>query len=147
MFGGFFREAALARFCLVLSLGIRSADGVLSSLGRAGRASKSARLDEATAAAVPAIRSGVGFADSLAGSRAFPVDLERAFRVAEASGRLDEEITRWAGTYRERFFKRIESLTEWLPRFLYLLIVALVVLRMFSMISMITGSLSKALEM
>lgn len=145
--GGFFRDAALTRFCLVLSLGIRSADGVLSSLRRAGRASKSASLDAAAEAAVPAIRAGTGFAASLAASQAFPVDLERAFHVAEASGRLDEEITRWAGIYRERFFKRIESLTEWLPRILYLLVVALVVFRMFSLISQITGVYSSVLEM
>lgn len=145
--GGFFQDAALARFCLVLSLGIRSADGVLSSLRRAGRASKSAGVEAAAEAAVPAIRSGKGFAEALAGSRAFPVDLERAFHVAEASGRIVEEITRWSGIYRDRFFKRIDSLTEWLPRILYLLIVALVVSRMFSMISLVTSSLSSALEM
>ena len=145
--GGCFRDAALARFCLVLSLGIRSADGVLSSLSRAGRASKSAWVAEAALAAVSAIRTGAGFADSLATSRAFPVDLERAFHVAEASGRLEAEITRWAGIYRERFFKRMDSLTEWLPRILYLLVVGLVVFRMFSLISQITGTFSQVLEM
>ena len=145
--GGFFRDAALARFCLVLSLGIRSADGVLSSLRRAGRASKSACAEEAAVAAIPAIRSGTGFADSLATSRAFPVDLERAFRVAEASGRLEEEITRWAGIYRDRFFQRVDSLTEWLPRILYLLIVAIVVVRMFSLIAQITGAYSAVFDM
>ena len=145
--GGFFRDAALARFCLVLSLGIRSADGVLSSLGRAGRASRSACVDEASAAAVTAIRAGAGFAGSLAVSRSFPVDLDRAFRVAEASGRLEEEITRWAGIYRDRFFQRVDSLTEWLPRILYLLVVALVVFRMFSLIAQITGAYSSVLDM
>jgi len=140
--GGSFQDAALARFCLVLSLGIRSADGVLSSLGRAGRASKSACVDEASEEAVSAIRAGAGFAGSLAVSRSFPVDLERAFHVAEASGRLEEEITRWAGIYRDRFFQRVDSLTEWLPRILYLLIVALVVFRMFSLIAQITGAYS-----
>jgi len=145
--GGFFRDAALARFCLVLSLGIRSADGVLSSLRRAGHASQSASVEAAASAAIPAIRSGAGFADSLATSRTFPVDLERAFHVAEASGRLEEEITRWAGICRERFFKRIESLTEWLPRILYLLIAGLVVFRMFSLISQITGVYSTVLDL
>ncbi len=145
--GGCFWDAALARFCLVLSLGIRSADGVLSSLRRAGRASKSASVEAAADAAVPLIRAGTGFAKALASSRAFPTDLERVFHVAEASGRLDEEITRWAGVYRERFFTRIETLTEWLPRLLYLLIVALVVYRMFGTISLISGAYSSVLEM
>lgn len=144
--GSCFLDAALARFCLVLSLGIRSADGVLSSLRRAGRVSRSAWIEAATGSAVPAIRSGTGFASALASSRAFPLDLERGFHVAEASGRLDEEITRWAGIYRERFFAKIETLTEWLPRLLYLLIVALIVWRMFSMLSLITGAYSSVME-
>jgi type II secretory pathway component PulF len=80
------------------------------------------------------------------GSKAFPTDLERAFHVAEASGRLEEEISRWAGIYRDRFFRCIESLTEWLPRILYLLIVALVVLHMFTLISQITGAFSAVLD-
>ena len=116
-------------------------------LGRAGRASRSASVEEAAVAAVHSIRSGAGFADSLANSRAFPADLESGFRVAEASGRLDEETTRWAGIYRERFFKRIDTLTEWLPRLLYLLVVAMVVFRMFALISQITGVYSSVLEM
>lgn len=144
--GGFFWNAALARFCLVLSLGIRSADGVLSSLQRAGRAAKSAYIQEGSVEAVSAIRGGAGFADSLRTTQAFPADLEQAFHVAEASGRLDEEITRWSGIYRDRFFSRIETLTAWLPRLLYLLVVALVVLRMFSLISQITATYSSLLD-
>ncbi len=145
--GGFLWNASLARFCLVLSLGIRSAGGVLSSLRRAGRASKSAFMEQGTVEAEAAIRSGSGFAEALRTSRAFPADLERAFHVAETSGRLDEEVTRWAGIYRDRFFQRIEAIANWLPKILYLLIVALVVLRMFSLISQITGSYSEILEM
>lgn len=144
--GSFFWEASLARFCLVLSLGIRSADGVLSSLRRAGHASQCADLAAAAEAAVPAIRSGGSFAGSLAASSSFPEDLERAFHVAEASGRLEEELTRWAGIYRERFFKRIESFTEWLPRILYLLVVAMVGFRIFSLISTISAAYSSVLE-
>lgn len=144
--GGFLWEAALARFCLVLSLGIRSAGGVLSSLQRAGRASKCALIEEGSDQAVTAIRSGSGFAEALRTSTAFPADLERTFHVAEASGRLEEEITRWAGIYRERFFQRIESLTTWLPRILYLIVVGLVVVRMFSLISQVTGAFSAVLD-
>lgn len=147
VFGGFFWSVALARFCLVLSLGIRSADGVLSSLSRAGRASLCAFIADASLAAVSAIRSGAGFADALRGTSAFPADLERAVRVAEASGRLDEEFSRWAGIYRERFFKSIDALTEWLPRLFYLLVVALVVVRMFSLISQVTGAFSEVLDL
>lgn len=144
--GGFFWNAALARFCLVLSLGIRSADGVLSSLQRAGRAGKSACMEQGAVEAVSAIRSGSGFSDSLRATGAFPADLEQAFHVAETSGRLEEEITRWAGIYRDRLFLRIETLATWVPRILYLLVVALVVLRMFSLISQITGTYSAILD-
>ncbi|MEI6071394.1 MAG: type II secretion system F family protein [Verrucomicrobiae bacterium] len=144
--GGFFRCAALARFCMVLSLGIRSADGVLASIARAGRASGSARLDAGSGRAVAAIRAGENLSEALRETRVFPADLERALEVAEASGRLDEEIARWSGIYRERLFQRIEALAEWLPRALYLLVVLLVVFRMFTLISQVTKVYSEALE-
>ncbi len=144
--GGFFRCAALTRFCLVLSLGIRSADGVIASLVRAGKAAGSVRLDEGAERAAAEIRSGEGFAAALRSTCAFPEDLERALLVAEASGRLDEEMSRWAGIYRERLFQRIEALASWLPRVLYFLVVALVVLRMFGLIAQITGEFSQVLE-
>jgi len=145
--GGFFRCAALTRFCLVLSLGIRSADGFLAGLARAGRASGSAQLDAGAAQAVAAIRAGEGFAGSLRATGAFPSDLERALQIAETSGRLDEEIARWAGIYRERLFQRVEAFATWLPRALYLLVVLLVVSRMFALIAQVTGAVSQALEM
>lgn len=124
--GGLFSFGALSRFCLVLSLGIRSADGVLASILRAGRASRSAGLEAASARIVPEVREGAGFAEAIRQSHAFPPDLERGFEVAEASGRLDEEAGRWANIYQARFFRRIDALGVWIPRLLFL-IVALVV--------------------
>lgn len=145
--GGLLRGASLARFCLVLSLGIRSAEGFLAGLTKAGAAAGSARIRTACGQAVAAIRSGSGFAAAMRSTRAFPDDLDRSLQVAEVSGRLDEEITRWAGIYRERLFRRIDAISAWLPRALYLLIILLVVLRMFALISQIAGTYSQALEM
>jgi len=144
--GPLLRDGALARFCLVLSLGIRSADGFLAGLARAGEASGSARLRGAAGVAIAHIRSGEGLAAALQAAGAFPADLERALRVAEVSGRLDQEIARWAGIFRDRLFRRIDALTEWLPRILYLVVVALVVFRMFGLISQVTGAMADVLE-
>ena len=124
--GGFFDLGALSRFCLVLSLGIRSADGVLASTLRAGRASQSAGLEAACSRVVPAIRAGSRFAEAIRESKAFPPDLERAFEVAEASGRLDEETSRWADIYQDRFFNRIDALGVWIPRLLFVVIMLLI---------------------
>lgn len=145
--GGLLLSAALARFCLVLSLGIRSAGGVLSSLARAGIASRSALIRQATTRAIPGIREGAGFAEALRESRSFPDDLERAFQVAEASGRLDEEMHRWATLYRERLFERMEGLCAWLPRALYLLVLAVIVYRMFGLLSQVSGIYSSLLDL
>ena len=124
--GGFFVLGALSRFCLVLSLGIRSADGILASTLRAGRASQSAKLDAAAAQLVPAIRAGARFAEAIRQTRAFPSDLERGLEVAEASGRLDEETSRWTDIYQTRFFSRIDTLSVWIPRLLYTFVMLLV---------------------
>ena len=124
--GGFFTLGALSRFCVVLSLGIRSADGVLASTLRAGRASQSAQLEAASSRIVPTIRNGSRFAEAVRQSNAFPPDLERALQVAEASGRLDEETSRWADIYQDRFFRRIDALGAWLPRLLFLAIMLII---------------------
>ncbi len=126
LIGGLFELGALSRFCLVLSLGIRSADGVLASILRAGRASRSASLEAASGQVVPAIRAGAGFAKAIRQTHAFPADLERAFEVAEATGRLDEEAGRWADIYQDRFFTRIDAFAAWLPRVLFLVVAILV---------------------
>jgi len=124
--GGLFSLGALSRFCLVLSLGIRSADGVLASLLRAGSASRSASIEAACGQVVPAIRAGAGFAEAIRQTRAFPADLERAFEVAEATGRLDEEAARWADIYQNRFFGRIDAFAAWVPQVLFLVVALLV---------------------
>lgn len=144
--GGLFRNAALSRFCLVLSLGIRSASGVLASLERAGRASQSATIRTAAERAVSEIRGGAGFAESLCEGAVFPGDLERAMRVAEACGRLDEEMTRWAGIFRERFFSAIDAVQVWFPRILYLAVLIGVALQIFSLVNEVSGQVSEAFK-
>lgn len=144
--GGLFRNAALSRFCLVLSLGIRSASGVLASLERAGRASRSATIRLAAGRSVAEIRGGAGFAESLCQGAVFPGDLERAMRVAEASGRLDEEMTRWAGIFRERLFAAIDAVQVWFPRILYLAVLIGVALQIFSLVNEVSGQVNEALK-
>ncbi len=144
--GGLFRTAALARFCLVLSLGIRSADGVLASLRRAGRASLSANIETASSTAVTAIRRGTAFTAALAASRAFPDDLERSFRVAEVSGRLDEEMGRAAEMFRIRFFSLVDAMAEWIPRLLYLAVVFSVAYQIYQLALTVGRAVSDALE-
>jgi len=147
MVGSLFRNASMARFCLVLSLGIRSASGILASLARAGRASRSALVCAAAEDAVKRIRAGSGFAESLSGNAVFPPDLETAFRVSEASGRLDEEMTRWAGIYREKFFATIDAVVVWLPRLLYLAVSIGVGIQIISTAQQVSAEMGNALQL
>ena len=142
---GLFSTGTLARYCMVLSMGIRSATGIAVSLERAGRACGSASMDAASKDAVELIRQGDTFAGSLRSTGAFPKDLERAFEVSEASGRLEEETTRWAEIYRERFNARLAATAEWLPRILYILIAAFIAQRIFSVVSNVYGAFSNVL--
>jgi len=145
LIGGLFREAALARFCMVLSLGIRSADGILSSLKRAGRASGSACIASAAVETDRRVRGGEEFSRSLAATKAFPDELARGFLVAESSGRLDAEMQRWGEVYSERFFFRLENASVWIPRLLYLGISLGVGLQILSLVSAVTGAFSQVL--
>jgi len=146
LFGGLLRFSALSRFCLVLSLGIRSADGITSSLLRAGNASQSALVGAACKKAADSIRIGGGFSEALGRSPAFPADLKQGFHVAEVSGRLDTEMARWAAIFRERLFARIQSLAAWLPKWLYIFVLAAVAYRIFSIVSQMTGVYTEILN-
>lgn len=145
LLGSILRDAAISRFCMVLSLGLRASGGILTNLERAGRASLSARIETAANHAVSEIRNGSGFAEPLVESGVFPDDLARGLHVAEVSGRIDEEMRRWAETYRNRLFTRIEAASVWIPRILYLAVCLAVALQIFSLVGTLGSEYSKLL--
>jgi len=129
MFGKLRRDFALSRFCSAYHMQLNAGVNVLASLETSGAASGSAVLRDAVASAMPAVRAGGQVGPALENTRAFPKEFVRAFAVGEHTGELDREILRIGEKHREAAMRRLETIAEWVPRILYVAILAFVAWR------------------
>ena len=111
-----------ARFASLLSLLIQSGAGILKSLELAGSASQSALLRLAAQNAIPAIRSGQTLSEALVHQPGVPDQISRALLIGEKTGRLDTELAHAAAELTRKSNARIQQLSEWLPRLIFLVI-------------------------
>lgn len=140
------RSFTLSRFCATYEMQLQSGVNVIDGLLSAAHASRSALVNDAVHRAVPAIRGGAQVGPELSRSSAFPREMMRAFRVGEDTGDLDEELKRMATEFHEQALSRIETVSEWLPRLVYLTIAIYLAFQMVGTYQKVLGVYSKALE-
>ncbi len=117
---------SVARFCATYSMSVAAGINVIDSLLAAGEVSHSALLRQAAQDAVPALRRGEQLSPLLARSAALPRRVIRSFRLGEETGGLDRELAETTDDLQRRGLQRVEILSEWLPRLLYLVVVGFV---------------------
>ncbi len=122
--GGIRRALSTSRFCATYEMQLDAGINVIDALQAAERASRSGLIREAVKRAIPEMRGGAQVGGLLAASGAFPEPMIRSFCVGEQTGELDEELKRLAADYQSEGLARLETLAEWLPRFLYIAILA-----------------------
>lgn len=115
---------ALSRFCSAYNLQLDAGVNVIGSLDVAGRASGSAVILGAAAKALPSVHAGGSVGPALTATRTFPEPVLRAFAVGEQTGQLDTELRRLGDEYRIAALKRLETVSDWLPK-IVLLVVAI----------------------
>ena len=118
------RQLALARFCATYEMQLQAGINAMDSVRAAGDSSQSARIRRAVAGFLPRMRAGESLGSQLTGQSVFPAALQRAIRLGEQSGSLDEDLIRWAGYYQKSAIDSLESLGKWITRFIYLVVVA-----------------------
>ncbi len=116
------RHLAMARFCATYEMQLQAGVNVLDSVRAAGEASQSARVRAAVAQMLPKMRGGASLGSLLNGQGAFPAALQRAIRLGEQSGSLDEDLIRWAGYYQQSAVGTLETLGTWISRLVYLVV-------------------------
>ncbi len=116
VFGSLRRAFAMSRFCAAYNMQLDAGINVFSSLDASGRASGSAVVGAAAERAVRFVREGKSIADGIGPTGAFPEPVVRAFFIGESTGSLDHELSRLAKEYRESALRRLEFISEWLPR-------------------------------
>src|SRR5207244_8207045 len=92
------------------------------SLTTAARASQSALVIDAAKRALPALRTGSQVAPLLARCRVFPEEMTRAMHVGEETGELDRELKRLTESFERDALRRVEIISDWLPKLIYLLV-------------------------
>lgn len=110
---------ATSRFCATYEMQLDAGINIIDALEAAQRASLSGLIKRAVRRAIPEIRNGSQVGPLLAVSGALPEPVTRAILVGEQTGRLDEELARMTAEYQEKAVARLETVTEWLPRMLF----------------------------
>ncbi len=116
------RYLALSRFCATYEMQLQAGINALDSVRAAGDASQSARIRAAVGRFLPKMRGGVSLGSLITGEGAFPSALQRAIRLGEESGGLDEDLVRWAGYYQKNAVDSLETLGTWVSRLIYLVV-------------------------
>jgi type II secretory pathway component PulF len=121
--GGSRQHWALARFTQVLRTCLMASLKMSESLRLAGGASQSAVLRTAANRAADSVEQGSDLTTAFRTAGGFPPDFTNAIEMAEQSGTLDEEMARWMTAEMEMAAMSQDRLAEWLPRFVYILVV------------------------
>jgi type II secretory pathway component PulF len=118
--GSALREQALARLAMALDGLLNAGLGVVQAWPEAADASGSPRLRAEVERWRPHMEQGFPVSEALASSRLIPDLFADAYQVGEFSGKLDESLHRLYTHYSESAARKIERLSFWLPRLLYL---------------------------
>lgn len=119
--GRFYADAADGRFCFGLQLQVRSGISIYRALDAAAAGSGSAYLRKISHQASKRIQQGSRLWEAFANAKIHPL-MQKAFRVGEESGRLDEQLQRCAFLLQEKTARRTAAFAEWAPKILYFVI-------------------------
>lgn len=122
--GGIRRALSTSRFCATYEMQLDAGINVIDALQAAERASRSGLIRAAVRRAIPEVRNGAQVGGLLAASGAFPEPMIRSFCIGEQTGEIDRELKQLAADYQAEGLARLETLAEWVPRFLYIAILA-----------------------
>jgi type IV pilus assembly protein PilC len=132
LIGSIRRNFAVFRFCSTYEMQLGAGVNVMDSLKAAGRASRSGLIATTVARALPEVVKGDQVGPLLSRGSAFPESMLRDLTVAEQTGRLDEELDRLAEEHQRAALSSLDLLAEWVPRLIYLGVVAYVGFRIVS---------------
>ncbi len=146
MVGKMRRAFALARFTATYEAQLSAGVNVLDTLTGAAQASQSALVRQAAREALPQIRTGAKVGPLLENARVFPASVARAFRLAEETGELDEELQRLTREFESEALSRIETLSDWLPKIIYMLVVVYLAYQMIGIYQKSLSTYTKLLD-
>jgi len=146
LFGKVRRAFSLGRFCGTYEMQLQSGVNVMDSLTQAGKASQSALVMETVRRMLPAIRAGEQVGSLLGKTGAFTKKMTRAIKLGEETGKLDDELKRLTEDFHKEALARVETLSAWIPKILYLLIAGFVGYQIITFYASMLSNAMKATE-
>jgi len=122
--GSIREKFALARFFSTLDAQLEAQVNIWDAFANAARTSDSARIIHAAREAMPMLQSGERLSEALAKKKVIPEEYVRSFRVAEETGELDAELTALAQRSEELAVAALNRWAEWLPKMIYVAMLA-----------------------
>lgn len=126
------RNSALARFFAAMEMLLSAGVVIPQALRISGQTMRSAMFQTSTNRAAKVIEEeGSPVDDAMRKGGNFPEQVLRGIHVAADTGTLDTEMGRWARFYWEKAQESLRIITDWLPKIIYALVAAGVVVVIF----------------
>ncbi|MEO8825393.1 MAG: type II secretion system F family protein [Chthoniobacterales bacterium] len=138
-------QLALWRFSLVTSLLAGAGIGIYKALEMASGACKNSLIQTSIAEVIVQNRTGVNLSQAFANTHAFPEIIVRHVSLAESTGRVQLELNNAAKVMQGNFQNLLNLLSRLLPKLIYLLILAFMVVKAFQLISQTTAAMNSVL--
>ncbi len=114
------RELALGRLSMALEALINAGVSIVEAWELAATVSGSPQLRRTVHGWKPAVLAGQTPSEALSASGKFPDMFDNQYHSGEISGKLDETLRRMRQYYQEEGSRKIHTISQWLPRLVYL---------------------------
>lgn len=120
------RYLALARLSAALEALLSAGVTIIEAWELAGAASGSPALRRLVLSWRPLVDAGQTPAEAVRASASFPDLFVNQYATGEISGKLDETLRRLHGYYQDEGSRKLHTVTQWVPRAIYLCVMALI---------------------
>jgi protein transport protein HofC len=120
---------AIGRLSAALEALLSAGVTVLEAWELAATACGSPALRRTVLAWRPLVNAGQTPAETVSASQRFPEMFANQYAAGEISGKLDDTLRRLHQYYQDEGARKLQSLTQWLPRFIYLLVMLIIAYR------------------
>jgi type II secretory pathway component PulF len=140
------RNLALARLAMALHALLNAGVPIIRAWELAAAASGSVALKREVATWRPEIESGRTPAELVQESNRFPELFANMYNTGEMSGTLDDSLLRLYRLHQERGVGQFRAIANWVPKIVYLVIIAFIAYRILSFWFGYFGQIGKVLE-
>lgn len=116
------RELALARLALALEALLNAGVTIIEAWGLAATVSGSPALRRTAERFLPDVKAGQTPSEAVTACGKFPELFSNQYHSGEISGKLDETLRRLHRYYQEEGSRKIQMVSQWTPRLIYLLV-------------------------